>query len=236
VTIADAHQQIDIPGARCCVETVRRGRLGPAVDTQDRGPYCRRPIRRNALRTLLEAARGLPLVTVPEPLLPEATDDLGGVASYAASCARAVAAEPASSAQPARAEHDDLRPAIGALLGRLAAHAEPALVSCLRRSREEWDQADSLSVIDADVEEEIAALRRRLAGIAGSAASAARRAIALEGLLVVDASVALVRLFERRLASLLRLRLRSATPDVLPEGRPFLDLGQALHEVAQAWR
>lgn len=181
-------------------------------------------------------------MTVPEPLAPEATDDLGGVASFAASCARAVAAEPASpaelalSAEPARAERDDLRPAIGALLGRLAARAEPALVACLRRSREEWDQADSLSVIDTDVEDELAALRRRLAGIAGSAASAARRAIALEGLLVVDASVALVRLFERRLASLLRLRLRSATPDVLPEGRPFLDLGQALHEVAEAWR
>ncbi len=65
---------------------------------------------------------------------------------------------------------------------------------------------------------------------------AGRRAVALEGLLALDASVALVRLFERRLAPLLRLRLRSATPDVLPDGRPFLDLGQALHEVAEAWR
>ena len=75
-----------------------------------------------------------------------------------------------------------------------------------------------------------------LAGVAEGVASGARRAIALEGLLAVDASVALVRLFERRLASLLRLRLRSATPDLLPEGRPFLDLGRALHEVAGAWR
>jgi hypothetical protein len=178
-------------------------------------------------------------------LLPEGaegTDVLGGVASYAAARARAVTAEPTLSAEPspladpARAERDDLRPAIAALLERLAARTEPALVSCLRRALEEWDQADSLSIIDTDMEDDIATLRRRLAGSTEPAASAARRAIALEGLLVLDVSVALVRLFERRLASLLRLRLRSATPDLLPEGRPFLDLGHALHEVAEAWR
>lgn len=194
-------------------------------------------------------ARDLPLVAAPQPdrpadgdfrgghgLLPEGPEELGGVASYAAARARAVTTEPASPAEAARAERDDLRPAIAALLERLAARTEPALDACLRRSREEWDQADSLSVIDADVEDDIAALRRRLADSTEPAASAARRAIALEGLLVVDASVALVRLFERRLASLLRLRLRSATPDLLPDGRPFLDLGHALHEVAEAWR
>jgi hypothetical protein len=147
--------------------------------------------------------------------------------------ARAVAEPPA---EAGRRERDSLRPAIAALLERLAMRSEPALVACLERSRAEWDQADSLSVIDPDVAGEIAALRRRLAAGAGPGASAGRRAIALEGLLAVDAAVALVRLFERRLASLLRLRLRSATPDVLPDGRPFLDLGRALHEVAEAWR
>jgi hypothetical protein len=178
-------------------------------------------------------------VTVPEPPAPADADiggELGGGASSAAGRARALARGPALSAAPERAERDDLRPAVAALLERLAARTDPALIACLRRSREEWDQADSLSIIDADVEDDIAALRRSLAGSAEPASSAARRAIALEGLLVVDASVALVRLFERRLASLLRLRLRSATPDVLPDGRPFLDLGHALHEVAEAWR
>ena len=181
-------------------------------------------------------------MTATEPLPPKAADDLSGVASFAADRARALATlptsatEPALPAEPARVERDDLRPAIAALLERLAARTEPALIACMRRSREEWDQADSLTVIDADLADEIAALRRRLAGGAEGVASRARRAIALEGLLAVDASVALVRLFERRLASLLRLRLRSATPDLLPEGRPFLDLGRALHEVAGAWR
>ncbi len=190
-------------------------------------------IRRHALRTLLRAAQDLPLATAPEPLPPEDADEPGGIASYAVTRARALTA---AAAEPGRPERDDLRPAIAALLQHLAARTEPALVACLERSRGKWDQADSLSVIEADLADEIAALRRRLAEGAGPDASAARRAIALEGLLAVDASVALVRLFERRLASLLRLRLRSPTPDLLPDGRPFLDLGHALHEVAEAWR
>ncbi len=180
-------------------------------------------------------------MSAPEPLLGDGADELSGVASYAAERARALAAAPdlpllREPTSPARVERDELRPAIAALLERLAARTELALIACLRGSREKWDQADSLFVIDADLADEIGALRRRLAGGAEPVASAARRAIALEGLLAVDASVALVRLFERRLASLLRLRLRSATPELLPEGRPFLDLGHALHEVAEAWR
>ena len=188
-------------------------------------------------------------MTAPEPLLREGADELrrvaSDVASYAAERARVLAAAPALTEERtlptlsragARGSATSSGPATAALLERLAARTEPALLACLRGSREKWDQADSLSVIDADLADEIGALRRRLAGGAEPLASAARRAIALEGLLALDASVALVRLFERRLASLLRLRLRSATPDLLPEGRPFLDLGHALHEVAEAWR
>jgi hypothetical protein len=153
--------------------------------------------------------------------------------AYAVELADSTVAAPAESGRVAR---DDLRPAIAAVLERLASRTEPALVACIRRSREEWDQADSLSIIDADLAEELAALRRRLAHSAQPASPAGRRAIALEGLVILDAAVALVRLFERRLAPLLRLRLRSATPDVLPSGRPFLDLAEALHEVAEAWQ
>ncbi len=172
--------------------------------------------------------RDLPLVTTPQWVRgPEA----GGF--VAAELAAGAVTAPAESRRPSR---DDLRPAIAAVLERLASRTEPALVACIRRSREEWDQADSLSIIDADLAEEISALRRRLASGAQPVSPAARRAIAVEGLVVLDACVALVRLFERRLAPLLRLRLRSATPELLPGGRPFLDLGQALHEVSEAWR
>lgn len=131
---------------------------------------------------------------------------------------------------------DDLRPAIAALLARVAHRAEPELMKALAQASAAWDQADAFTVIDAEVEAEIATTRRRLTASAGAAAPPARRAIALEGLLAIDASIALVRLFERRLAALLRLRLRSATPELLPGGRPFLDLAGALHEVAEAWR
>ncbi len=177
--------------------------------------------------------RDLPLVTTSDGLRLAEAGEVGGVAAYAEGLARAADPEPMTAD---RGERDGLRPAVAALLERLAARTEPALEACIRRSREEWDQADSLSVIDADLADEIAALRRRLAARAQPGASAARRAVALEGLVVLDASVALVRVFERRLAPLLRLRLRSATPELLPDGRPFLDLGQALHEVAEAWR
>ena len=131
---------------------------------------------------------------------------------------------------------EPLRRPVGTLLARLANRAELELEGAMRRSREAWDQVDSLAVIDHALESDIAVLRRRLAAAAGPKTTLARRAVALEGLLAIDAAVALVRLFERRLAALLRLRLRSLTPELLPEGRPFLDLGRALHEAAEAWR
>jgi hypothetical protein len=131
---------------------------------------------------------------------------------------------------------DSLRPAIASLLGRMARRAEEALALSLKRATEAWEQADAFVVIDIDLEGEIMVMRRRLAAAAAPAVLAARRAVALEGLLAVDASVALTRLFERRFATLLRLRMRSNTPELLPDGRPFLDLGRALREVAEAWR
>lgn len=178
----------------------------------------------------------MPFATTPQGLARRPADDVGRLTSYVAELARDAAAAPGETARPGGPAGDDLRPAIAVVLGRLASRTGPALVDCLRRSREKWDQADSLSILDADLTDEIAALRLRLTQAAQPVSPAARRAVALEGLLALDASRALVGLFERRLAPLLRLRLRSTTPDVLPEGRPFLDLGEALHEVAEAWR
>ena len=131
---------------------------------------------------------------------------------------------------------DELRPAVASLLARVSRLIEPELIASLTQAGEAWDQADCFAVIDADLETEIAALRRQLSASAAPTEEPARRAIALEGLLALDASIALVRLFERRLAALLRLRRRAATPELLPEGRPFLDLARGLNEVAEAWR
>ncbi len=204
-----------------------------AVDTPDRRPYCRRPIRRHALRNLIETARGLPIAAALGPVDLEAR----GVASFAEALACAMAQTEGNVVlPPPRANADELRPAIASLLARVARRVEPALTAVLERASAAWDQADAFSVIDDDVEVAIAETRRHLTASAGGDAPASTRAIALEGLLAVDASIALVRLFERRLAALLRLRLRSATPELLPAGRPFLDLGRALREVAEAWR
>lgn len=173
------------------------------------------------------------------PLLvtdPEAPScETGGVTACTEALARATGDAPAAADQ-ARPRPDELRPAVAAVLARLARRAEPALITAMQRAREAWDQADAFSPIDPPLEADIAALRRHLVAGAGPRATVARRAIALEGLLAIDAALALVRLFERRLAPLQRLRLRSATPELLPEGRPFLDLGRALHEAAEAWR
>jgi hypothetical protein len=193
-------------------------------------------IRRNALRSLVEAAHGLPFAQDSEAaeVLAGATR---GVASYAEELARAARSDLADLADAATmTPYDDLRPAITSLLARIARRTEPELIGSLTQATEAWDQADTFAVLDDDLEAEIAATRRRLAAGAGPTATPARRAIALEGLLAVDASIALVRLFERRLAALLRLRMRAPTPELLPGGRPFLDLSRALHEVAEAWR
>jgi len=129
-----------------------------------------------------------------------------------------------------------LRREIAALLTRLARRADETLVAALARAAQAWEQVDALSIVDAELDGQVARMRRRLAAAAHPAAPSAERAVALEGLLAIDASVALARLCERRIASLLRLRLRSPARELLPEGRPFLDLGAALHEAAEAWR
>ena len=177
----------------------------------------------------------MPLAAALEPVTIEAAR----ASSYAEDLARAAAAGQAERVEtfvPLSRGEGDLRPAVAELVARMARRAEQALTASLKRATEAWDQADVFSVIDGDLEAEIAVTRRRLRAGAEPAVPAARRAVALEGLLAVDASVALVRVFERRLAALLRLRLRSTTPDLLPEGLPFLDLGRALHEVAEACR
>jgi len=196
---------------------------------------------------MVAAARGLPR-SLPPRASTQGPTRVGprAHASWSAELARAIATPRSAdgAAPPTLARGgapaidwttDELRRAVAVLLGGLAQRCEPLLIAALQRAARAWDQADSFSVIDGAAEAEIAALRRRLAGTA-IGGGRAQRAAALEGLLAIDTAVALVRLFERRLATLLRLRLRSATPYALPDSRPFLDLSRALGEVAEAWR
>jgi hypothetical protein len=185
---------------------------------------------------LLEVARALPVASISE----ETVLARPGVPTWAVELARAEARPQDEGAGPsaraAAAPPSDLRRETAALLALLARRVDEVLAAALARAAHAWEQVDAVSVMDVELESAVAETRRRLAAAAHPAVPSAQRAVALEGLLVVDAAVALARLCERRMASLLRLRMRSPSRAFLPAGRPFLDLGAALREAAEAWR
>src|SRR5438105_3706621 len=124
-----------------------------------------------------------------------------------------------------------LRARAAAWLTALAARVETALPDALARATQAWDQADAFAVFDDELRGEAIALYRAAAALATSDAiapdGAARRAAGVEARLLIDAAVGLVAQLERRFAAILRLRLRSATPALVVDGRPFLDLAAA---------
>lgn len=135
------------------------------------------------------------------------------------------------------------------LLAELARRVEATLPQTLAQAHGAWDQVDALRLLDKAVHDEHQSLlvaSRRLQ----AHDSPEQRALGLEAQLTLDAAVDLVSLVERRLATLVRLRLRTAThatstsesdvdhhvsETLLPAGRPFLDLGAALAETARRW-
>jgi hypothetical protein len=124
---------------------------------------------------------------------------------------------------------------VAACLEGLAQRAEKALRPALARARQNWEQVDSLEIVDRPMAGSLAEARRHLqAAASGEGNHPAVCAVAVEGLLVLEAATGLTSLTERRLSSLIRLRVR-LSEDLLPEGRPFLDLGKALAEAAHAW-
>jgi hypothetical protein len=126
----------------------------------------------------------------------------------------------------------DLERRVGALLTELADRLEPALTEALDRAVRAWDQADDLTVLD-----EVLVLRAKdlsarwhVAAAAGDVTSAR----ALEACLAIEAATDLVRLLEQRLATFIRLHLQQHE-ELLPSGRPFLDIAAALRELARRW-
>jgi hypothetical protein len=156
------------------------------------------------------------------------------------------AAEPAAEAPrlrpEVRKEIATLRALVATCLHRLATRIEDKLAAGLAEARRAWDQADSITIVDADLGRALADARRKLGAAADRARSGDRAlaAVALEGLLVLEAACGLTTLAERRLSSVIRMRMRSPgakeeEQDLLPGGRPFLDLGAAFAEAARAW-
>lgn len=127
-----------------------------------------------------------------------------------------------------------------AWLERLAEHIDAALLQAMGDVERRWDVFDSVPLVPVPL---------RVAGIDLRDAWRTRvnsdpRA-ATEALFTIEATLALVRSFERHLAALVRGQLlvqrklrRDDEPQtvLLPQQRPFIDLSAALLEVARAWR
>jgi hypothetical protein len=170
----------------------------------------------HALEALVEQIR----------MLPGAAPDLG--------LPRAAVTE-AATPTPASLDPASLRARTAAWLTALAARVETALPEALTRATQAWDQADAFAVFDAELRDEAIVLRHAAAALAGGDEAFARTA-GREASLMIDASVGLVSLLERRFAAIVRLRLRSATPSLMIEERPFLDIAAALAEAGRRWR
>ncbi len=127
----------------------------------------------------------------------------------------------------------ELRKKVGALLAMLSTRVEETLPAALENATRAWDQVDAIVVLDRKLRREARGL---LAGAAALRASEdpAARALGLEAALTLESAIGLCDLAERRTATLVRLRLEDSA-DLLPGGRPFLDLGAALAEAAREW-
>lgn len=128
-----------------------------------------------------------------------------------------------------------LRSRTGALLAALAQRVEEAVPVALHLAQTAWDQVDAFAMLDDELRGETAALSLGADGLAASE-DGVERAAGVEARLAIDAAVGLVALVERRFAALVRLRLRSETPDLLVDGRPFVDVAAALAEASRRWR
>jgi hypothetical protein len=177
-------------------------------------------MRTGSLQRLLEAARALPGERDPVAVRRPALAVVPTTAADSAAFGAALAARQRLSAE------------VAALLRDLADTARPALEAALLRAASAWDQADAARLVDDDVVARARVLTERWRALA--AADASHTAAALEAVLAIDAALALLQLVEKRLATLIRLQT-SAGGELMPGGRPFLDVSAALAEAAGAW-
>jgi hypothetical protein len=128
-----------------------------------------------------------------------------------------------------------LRQRLGRLLEALSRRLEATLKPALEQAAVAWDSFDEIVVLDADLTQEAITIAT-LAMALEHAADAEQRAIGTEVSTALAAILGIVSLIERRLATLVRLRVQSKTPELLPDGRPFLDVAPAFAEAALGWR
>jgi hypothetical protein len=202
-------------------------------------------IRHPNLQRLLRTAASLPgpkMNLAPLTRLPPSNVVAGGTATPAASSdpANAAVDAPTATATPAldpamRAEIVRLRGMVSVTLAALARTIDQHLGPAIENAHRAWEKVDDLAIVDTVLAANVTETRRALYRAATAPGQPALAAVGLEGLLALDAACGLTGLAERRLSSLIRLRVRSAEPALLPQGRPFLDLGRAIAEVAREW-
>lgn len=168
----------------------------------------------SSLERLVDTARALPGELRPVPSL-----------------RLAVGAEVCAAAVDVRA----LRQRLGRFLAELARRLDPALKTALQHADVAWDAFDEIAVLDQELEHEATALATEAAALERDA-EPARRSVGTEVRITLESALGIVNLVERRLATLVRLRVQSGERALLPAGRPFLDVASALAEAALGWR
>jgi hypothetical protein len=199
-------------------------------------------IRHPNLQRLLRTAASLPGPKVnlaPLTRLPPSNVVAGGgVPAGATPATPGDPARPSTSATidpVVRAEIVRLRGMVGVCLAALARTIDQHLGPAIENAHRAWEKVDDLAIVDTVLAASVTETRRALYRAATAPGQPALAAVGIEGLLALDAACGLTGLAERRLSSLIRLRVRSAEPALLPQGRPFLDLGRAIAEVAREW-
>ena len=128
-----------------------------------------------------------------------------------------------------------LRERLGRFLEELSRRLEPALKTALQHADVAWDAFDEIAVLDEELERETARLATE-AQVLETDADPVRHAAGTEARITLESTLGLLNLIERRLATLVRLRVQSGDRSLLPGGRPFLDVAAALAEAARGWR
>lgn len=174
-----------------------------------------------SLEQLLAATRGLPGERRPGPQFSWLSTE---------HWAHAAPLDPEPSESQVRA----LRKRLSLLLTTLSQRVQPALADALRQASVAWDSFDTVAVLDAGLRTEAQALATQAIALERSS-QPAHRAAGLELRIALTSALGLIDLCERRLATLVRLRVSSPQRTLLPGGRPFIDIAAALAEAARSW-
>ena len=129
---------------------------------------------------------------------------------------------------------EGVRRQVRSTLARMATLLDERLPNVLRTATWAWEKTGSMAILDEEALQILTLARQdlRYAVLMGDPQVVA---LATEGLWALRTAFSVISLLETRLPSLIRLRTRMEDRDLMPQGRPFLDLAPALSELARRW-